>query len=318
MTPSAVSKQIQRLEDRLRIRLFQRTTRRNQLTEAGQAYYQHCTRILRDIKEAEETVTSLMADPQGTLRVAATVSFGRVEILPYINEFMTRYPRINVEFELTDRHVDLIEEDIDVAIQWREQMSDPNVVARKLCVNSRIIYAAPQYLARNGYPERPEQLMQHNCLTLSALDEFNDWVFDDPEYGRRVLRVGGNFRANTADGLYEAVLSGVGLARLSTWLVATDIRCGWLIPVMPGYPHDFSAFYILYPHCCYLSRKVRAFVNFLFEKFTPTPPWEKDNSAADRYSAQRSQARTPHADSVDNAGTRNCAGCAPRSCHRLI
>jgi len=274
LTPSAVSKQIRRIEDRLQIRLFQRTTRRNNLTEAGQTYYQHCARILRDIEEAEETVTSLTTDPQGTLRIAATVSFGRVEVLPRINEFMARYPSINVEFELTDRHIDLVEEGIDVAIQWREQMNDPSVVARKLCVNSRIICAAPEYLERQGYPVRPEQLMQHNCLTLSALDQFNDWAFEDPEHGRRVLRVGGNFRANTADGLYEAVLSGVGLARLSTWLVASDIRAGRLVPILPDYPHDFSAFYILYPHRRHLSRKVRAFVDFLVEQFTPIPPWE--------------------------------------------
>lgn len=275
LTPSAVSKQIRRLEDRLHIRLFDRTTRRVHLTEAGQVYYQQCAKILRAIAEAEEAVASLSAEPRGTLRIAATVSFGRVEVLPRINEFMARYPHINVEVELTDRHVDLVEEGIDVAIQWREQMDDPNIVARRLCVNNRIICAAPDYLHRCGTPTEPEQLLEHNCLTLSALDEFNDWGFEDDAKGSRILHVGGNFRANTADGLYEAVLSGVGLARLSTWLVYPDIRAGRLVPVLPEYPHEFSAFYIQYPHRRYLSRKVRAFVDFLVEKFTPEAPWEK-------------------------------------------
>lgn len=273
MTPSAVSKQIRRIEDRLQIRLFDRTTRRISLTEGGETYYQRCVAILRDIDEAEEAVTSLTADPRGTLRIAATASFGRVEVLPLINEFMQQYPRINVAFELTDRHVDLVEEGIDVAIQWREQMVDPSIVARRLCLNERIICAAPGYLERYGVPALPEQLMQHNCLTLSALDEFNDWAFEDEDKGHRVLRVRGNFRANTADGLYEAVRSGVGLARLSTWLVVSDVRAGRLVPVLSEYPHEFSAFYILYPHRRYLSRKVRAFVDFLVEQFTPTPPW---------------------------------------------
>src|SRR5699024_10176489 len=201
MTPSAVSKQIRRIEDRLGIRLFHRTARNVQPTEAGQAYYERCARILRDIEEAEDEASSLTTQPRGTLRIAITVSFGRVEILPRINQFMRRYPDIKIAVELTDRHVDLVDEGIDVAIQWREQISDPNVIARKLCVNNRIICAAPQYLVRSGTPQTPEQLLEHNCLTLSTLDEFNDWAFEDDVQGRRTLHVGGNFRANTADGL---------------------------------------------------------------------------------------------------------------------
>lgn len=274
LTPSAVSKQIRRLEDRLGVRLFNRTTRRISLTEVGRAYYERCARIIQEIEEAEEAVTSLSENPRGTLRVAATAAFGRVEVLPRINHFLRRYPDITVEFELTDRHVDLVEEGVDVAIQWREQMEDPSLIARKLCVNRRIICAAPDYLERNGTPSRPEELLDHNCLTLYELSQFNDWEFEDGEKGRRVLHVSGNFRANTADGLHEAVLAGAGLARLSTWLVVPDIRAGRLLPVLPEYPHVNSAFYVLYPHRRHLSRKVRAFVDFLVETFTPVPPWE--------------------------------------------
>lgn len=274
LTPSAVSRKIGQLEDRLQIRLFDRTTRRIHLTEAGKAYYQRCLQILRDIEEAEDAISSLSGDPRGTLRIAATVSFGRVEILPRINEFMRSHPHIKVEVELTDRHVNLIDEGFDVAIQWREQMNEPNIVARKLCVNRRIICAAPEYLEEHGTPTRPEQILEHNCLTLSTLGKFNAWEFDDETAGLRTLHVDGNFRVNTADGLYEAALSGVGLARLSTWLVAKDIQAGRLVAVLPDYPHDFSAFYILYPHRRYLARKVRAFVDFLVDKFSPEPPWE--------------------------------------------
>ncbi len=276
LTPSAVSKQIRRLEDRLGVRLFNRTTRRISLTEAGQGYYERSARIIQEIEEAEEAVTSLNENPRGTLRVAATAAFGRVEVLPRINDFLARYPDISMEFELTDRHVDLVEEGIDVAIQWREQMEDPSLIARKLCVNRRIICATPEYMQRNGLPSTPEQLLEHNCLTLYEVSQFNDWEFEDERKGRRVLHVKGNFRANTADGLYEAVLAGAGLARLSTWLVVPDIRAGRLVPVLPEYPHENSAFYVLYPHRRHLSRKVRAFVDFLVEVFTPIPPWERE------------------------------------------
>jgi DNA-binding transcriptional LysR family regulator len=274
-TPSAVSKQIRRLEERLHTRLFHRTTRHIHLTEAGQNYYKRCTEILRAIEEAENAASAMSTEPWGRLRVAATVSFGRVEVLPLINEFMTRYPQIDIEFELTDRHVDLIQDGFDVAIQWREQVDDPDVVARRLCINRRIICAAPAYLERNGIPRTPEDLMAHNCLTLSTLDEFNDWAFTDAIHGARVLRVHGSFRANTADALHEAVRSGVGLARLSHWLVAPDIAAARLTPVLPEYPHDDSAFFVLYAHRRYLSRKVRAFVDFLIEKFTSIAPWEQ-------------------------------------------
>jgi len=276
LTPSAVSKQIRRLEDRLGVRLFNRTTRRISLTEAGHAYYDRCARIIADIREAEEAVSSLNRSPRGTLRVSATVSFGRVEVLPRINAFLRRHPEVSMDVDLTDRPVDLVEEGVDVAIQWREQMDDPSLIARRLAVNRRIICAAPGYIRRHGMPSDPEQLQQHNCLTLNEVSQFNDWEFEDAQLGRRVIHVQGSFRANTADALYEAARAGVGLARLSTWLVAGDIRRGELIAVLPQYRHEQSAYYAVYPHRRHLSPKVRAFVDFLVEEFTPVPPWERD------------------------------------------
>lgn len=276
LTPSAVSKQIRRLEDRLGVRLFNRTTRQISLTEVGHAYYERSARIIQEIEEAEEAVTALNENPRGTLRIAATVAFGRVEVMPRMSEFLERYPDLSVEFELTDRQVDLIEEGIDVAIQWREQMEDPSVIARRLCVNRRIICAAPSYIERHGKPRTPEELLKHNCLTLYEVSQFNDWAFEDEQAGSRVLHVKGNFRANTADALYEAALAGLGLARLSTWLVMPAIRRGDLVPVLLQYPHESSAYFLIYPHRRHLSQKVRAFVDFLVEEFTPVPPWERE------------------------------------------
>ena len=289
MSPSAVSKQIARLEESLGVQLFYRSTRRVTLTEAGRAYHERCIRIFDEIADAEAATTALNAEPRGTLRIAATVSFGRVEILPRIDAFMRRHPELSIECELTDRHVDLVEDGIDVAVQWREQVDDPDIVARKLCVNRRIICAAPRYIRHHGMPQRPEDLRAHNCLTLSALDEFNDWAFEDADQGHRVLRVHGNFRANTVDGLYGAALAGLGVARLSTWLVAPDIEAGRLVPVLPDYRHDYSAFYILYPHRRHLSTKVRAFVDFLVDVFTPVPPWEATGGSDDPARAESGQ-----------------------------
>lgn len=282
LTPSAVSKQISALEDRLGVRLFNRTTRHISLTEAGQAFYERCNRIMAEIEEAEETASSLQDQVRGTLRVSATAAFARVEVLPLLKEFLDRYPDLSIQIELTDRPVDVVEEGLDAAIRLHEQVDDPSLVARKLAVNRRIICAAPSYLERHGIPSAPEELLHHNCLTLYTVSRFNDWEFEGTD-GNRVLHVAGNFQANTADALYKAAIAGIGLARLSTWLVAPDIRAGRLVSVLPQYTHEKSAYYALYPHRRHLSRKVRAFVDFLVEKFTPMPPWELEDTKKDAH-----------------------------------
>ena len=155
----------------------------------------------------------------------------------------------------------------------RGALEDSSLVARKLCVNRRVICAAPSYLERFGTPKTPEDLASHNCLTLSVSELFNDWDFEGPE-GSTTLRVSGNFEVNHTDALYEAVLAGIGLARLATFIVGPDILAGRVVPVLTDYVHEQSSIYAVYPHRRYLSAKVRAFVDFLVEKIIPTPPWD--------------------------------------------
>lgn len=274
MTPSAVSKQIKRLEDRLGVELFHRTTRRISLTEPGQEFFARCERILAEIEAAEEAAGALQHAVRGTLRVSATATFTRMVVLPRISPFLEAHPELSLELELTDRRVDVLQEGWDVAIRLSEQLDDPTLVGRRLAANERVICAAPEYLRRHGTPRSPEQLLAHNCLTLYTVSRFNDWSFTDAG-GSRVLHVGGNLEANSADALYHAALAGVGLARLSTWLVAEDVRAGRLVPVLPEYRHADSAFFVLYPPARQLSRKVRVFVDFLVELFQPAPPWER-------------------------------------------
>ncbi len=277
MTPSAISKQIRRLEDRLGARLFNRTTRRISLTEVGRDFYDRCSRIMREIEEAEEAVSSLQDKVRGTLRVTGTAAFSRREVIPRLRRFLELNPDLNMEYELTDRRVDLVEEGIDAAIMLQEQVEDPSLVARKIAVNRRIIVASPDYLRRHGEPRTPEELLQHNCLTLYNVSRFNDWEFEHEDGSRRVIHVNGNFHSNTASALFEAAVAGVGLARLSTWLVAPHIRSGELVQLLPEYTQESSAYYVLFPQGRHLSLKVRAFVDFLVEEFTPLPPWERED-----------------------------------------
>lgn len=277
MTPSAVSKQIRRLEDRLGVRLFNRTTRRISLTEAGELYYQHCSRILAEITAAEEEVSALQGSVRGRLRISATAAFGRVVVVPRMKEFLARYPDLTLEIELTDRAVEVVQEGLDAVIQLSEQVDDPSLVSRRLAINERIVCASPEYLERHGVPQNPQALRRHNCLAMYSVSRFNEWEFSDAN-GSRVVNVNGNFHASTADALYEAALAGIGVARLSTWLVADDIRSGRLVHILPEYTHTSSAYYVLYPQGHHLSPKVRAFVDFLIELFTPRPPWEREEA----------------------------------------
>lgn len=277
MTPSAISKQIRRLEDRLGARLFNRTTRRINLTEVGRDFYDRCAHIMREIEEAEESVSSMQDKVRGTLRVTGTAAFSRHEVIPRLRRFLEDNPDLNMEFELTDRRVDLVDEGIDAAIMLQEQVEDPSLVARKIAVNRRIIVASPEYLRRHGEPRTPEELLQHNCLTLYNVARFNDWEFEHEDGSPRVIHVNGNFHSNTASALFEAAVAGLGLARLSTWLVAPHIRTGELVQILPEYTQESSAYYVLFPQGRHLSVKVRAFVDFLVEEFTPLPPWERED-----------------------------------------
>jgi len=273
LSPSAVSKQISRLEDHLGVRLLNRSTRHISLTEEGRAFYERCARIVAEIEEAEEWVAASQGTVRGVLRLASTPVFAKHHVLPLLPEFMGRYPELQIALEVTDRSVDLVEEGFDVAIRFTEQLSDPSLVARPLAVNRRVICATPSYLAAHGTPRTPEELSRHNCLRLYTVSTFNDWEFEGPE-GNCVLHVTGNFETNSADALYHAALAGLGIARLSTYVIGPDLKSGRLVRLLPEFVHEKASILAVYPHRRHLSLKVRTFIDFLVDKFTPVPPWE--------------------------------------------
>ncbi len=279
LSPSAVSKQVKRLEDRLGVRLLHRSTRRITLTDEGRSFYERCARIAADVAEAETLVRSMGEHVRGTLRVTATVAFAKAHLLPLLPEFLKRYPELELALEVSDRSVDLVEEAVDVAIRFTEQISDTSIVARKLASNKRVVCASPAYLEAHGAPDSPEDLLRHNCLRLWTVSSWNDWEFDGPD-GKRVLRVTGNFETNSADAVYHAALAGLGVARLSTYLVGDDLRAGRLVRILPDYVHEKADILAVYPDRRNLSPKVRVFVDFLVEHFSPVPPWEQGARAA--------------------------------------
>jgi DNA-binding transcriptional LysR family regulator len=273
-TPSAVSKQIGHLENRLGVRLLNRSRQGISLTEEGRAFYQRCAEVAASISEAEAMVVSLSAHPQGELRVAATVAFAKAQMLPILPAFLERNPDLRLSLEVTDRSVDLAEEGIDVAIRFSEQLDDPAVVVRKLAPNRRVICAAPAYLERSGTPRTPADLSGHNCLRLSTVARWNDWHLDGPDNHANV-RLDGNFEANSADAIYHATLAGMGIARLSTYLVGADLCAGRLVRILPDYVDDSSDIVAIYGDRRNLAPKIRAFIDYLVEWLGTVPPWER-------------------------------------------
>jgi DNA-binding transcriptional LysR family regulator len=274
LTPSAVSRQIGNLEDRLGTRLLNRSTRRISLTEVGHEFHTRCADIARGVVDAEALVLSRLDHPQGTLRISATSAFAKAQILPILPEFLANNPDLKLSLELTDRDIDLIGEQIDVAIRFTEQISDTSMVARKLARNQRIFCAAPSYIAEHGAPNTPEDLAEHNCLRLSTVEKFNSWQMKDghSEYQRRIT---GNFETNSSDALFHAALDGVGIAKLSMYLAHDALLKGDLVRVLPDYAEDASDVLAIYPNRRNLSPNVRAFVDFLADHFGNVAPWER-------------------------------------------
>ena len=283
LTPSAVSRQIGNLEDRLGARLLNRSTRRVSLTEVGREFHARCADIARSVEDAEALVATRLDHPQGTLRISATSAFAKAQILPILPAFLADNRDLKLSIELTDREIDLIGENIDVAIRFTEQISDTSMVARKLASNQRIFCAAPDYIRAFGEPKAPEDLADHNCLRLSTVEKFNNWVMNDG-HSKVSRRITGNFETNSSDALYHAALDGLGIAKLSTYLARDALDDGRLVRVLPDYAEDASDVLAIYPNRRNLSPNVRAFVDFLAVQFGKVPPWErekqKDKSAA--------------------------------------
>lgn len=280
LTPSAISKLVTRLEDRLGVRLLNRTTRRLALTPEGEAYFQRSQRILSDILEAENEVASFRAQPRGLLRVNVGTAFGMHQLAPALPDFLARHPEMRVELTITDRVVDVIEEGADIAIRLGT-LGDSSLVARKICDLERVVCASPEYLKRHGTPRKPEDLLAHNCLSVDYAPNLRRWPFETRE-GVKHLEVTGNVSANNADALLALALLGVGIIRLSDAMVGEALAQGRLVPLLADVHHSEPLpLHAVYPQGRHRSPRVSAMVEFLVERFAGAP-WRPRRSARGR------------------------------------
>lgn len=266
-TPQLVSKYVAALEDDLRVRLLNRSTRRVALTEAGRAYHPRCVALLEAFDDLRADAREERTHPRGLLTVAAPVTFGELRLISAIQEFAQRWPELAVDLRLTDRFVDLIEEGVDIAIRVGK-LEDSAMVARKLGDVAVHCVAAPSYLERAGRCADLDDLATRDCILDSNFREPNLWRFliNGTE---RSVRVTGRFRVNSAAAVRSLALAGAGIALCPSFAVASDLARGRLEPVI-GDANISLDVHAVYPAARHLSARVRAFIDFLGKHFRTT------------------------------------------------
>lgn len=263
MTPSGVSRRISRLEDRLGVRLLNRTTRQLGLTESGERYYTHARQIIADIEEAEREAVDLQGAPRGRLRITAGSAYGAHRLMPLIPDFLAKYPEITVELVLLDRMVDLVGEGFDVAFRSGEA-PDSSLMARRLPDIEIVTAASPGYLATHGTPKTPGDLADHNCLVhMIGERRMQRWIFSGKDGEQESVTVAGNMTANSLDMLYRAAIRGLGILHAVKIVLEPALADGRLVQILDSYDMgDTRPMRMLYPSNRMLSPKVRAFIDF--------------------------------------------------------
>ena len=266
LSPSAVSKLMSRLEDRLSVRLFHRTPRALTLTDAGTALRREGQGIFEALANAENAVRQCSSNVSGLLRIHSLFTFAKYQLAPVIGEFVERYPLLRLEFHLSNDPVDFIEQGIDVAIH-SGPLPDSSLIARRLISSPWIICGSPLYLEKHGMPQTPADLANHNCLNFTHRTHWNNWPLSD---GAQVTTVAakGNIGANQGDMLLELARHGIGLVRLAQFHVGEDLRQKRLVPLLEKYQARIQEpLYVVYQSRKYLSPKVQALLSFMEEKF---------------------------------------------------
>ncbi|MBO1114123.1 LysR family transcriptional regulator [Bordetella petrii] len=274
ISTAAVSKSVARLENRLGVKLLNRTTRSISLTDDGELFYQRCRGILSDLEGAEAAVTRASVSPRGKLRVHSPMGLGRRIILPSLSLLTQRYPDLSVDMDLSDRTPDLAEEGIDAALRVGAP-ADSRLIARPLSRSVFVTCASPAYLAARGVPQTPDDLARHNCLAyvVPQTGRYHDWEFQRD--GRHLVYTpAGTLNVNNAEALLDAVIAGGGIARVAAFLAARAVQDGRLRLVLADWIAPGPQIHLVYLPNRHLSPRVRVFADLMAQVLPPAPPWE--------------------------------------------
>jgi DNA-binding transcriptional LysR family regulator len=270
-TASTITRKISRLESLLKLRLFERTTRKVMLTEAGRLYFEKCTEALDRLDEADQLIEVMNSEPRGLFRLSLPVALGNRHLSRAVLEFQELYRDIVVEANLSDDYVDLIDGGYDAAIRIGH-LPNSTLIIRKIANNRRILVAAPGYLERTGWPQHPDDLIQHNCISFSRYSaEGRVWNLGSDKEECSV-NIAGNFVSDSSEAIYHAVLRGHGIGLVATYICMDDVQSGLVQQVLPEWRSlPDAGIYAVFPSRKHMSPKIRAFVNFMSNRFVDAP-----------------------------------------------
>ena len=273
ISKAMVSKHIKSLENSLSVRLFNRTTRKLNLTDAGSSYYEKVNIILSEIDETESAISQLNSEPKGKLKVMAQPSFGAFHLSRALSLYLKKYTEVTVNLELSHRIPDLVEENIDLAFHVGE-LNDSMYVSRRIASARRVICASPEYIKKNGMPKKPEDLLNHNCLIYMPRNDMGKWEFLD-KGKRKKIKVTGDIQCNSGDALRVASIQSCGITQLPTYMVGLDIQAGRLQAVLEDFEPEKQPIYAIYNHRKYISAKIKTFIDFIYNLYQPEPYWNE-------------------------------------------
>ena len=264
-----ISKVLRALETELGGKLIARSTRKLSLTDEGQRYYAECRQILAAVDAAEHSFQSGREAIAGPLRIGSSVSFGRLQIAPRLPEFLMRYPGVQVDLQLSDQNQDLVSEGLDVTFRIGA-LNDSGLIARHVGTTHRITVAAPDYLARHGQPQTPQELSGHNCLLFNLLSSQNLWIYNKGAR-RHEVRIKGNAQSNNSEAIREWVLGGLGIALSPVWLFSEDLKAGRVLPILQDYTAQSLPIHAVSPANRRQSARVKAFVDYMSRALEVAP-----------------------------------------------
>lgn len=272
VAPSSISRSIAGLESELGVRLFQRSTRKLEPTEAGLAYFERIAPVVSELEAAEQIAQDVKETPKGTLRVTVPTVYGQRHIVPLLPALQERYPELSIELVMSDAYLDLISERIDLAVRLGT-LSDSSLIARQLRTMRFHICASPAYLERQGRPDAPDDIRDHQCLLFPRTGYNMNWLFKDDNDAIVEIPVNGQTLITNSEAIRQCALAGMGLALLPDWLIEEDLESGKLVGLLDSYTvsaTDFkSAVWVLRPSRTYVPLKVRVFEDYLFRTAGP-------------------------------------------------
>ena len=263
---SYISKEVNKLEARLGVRLLNRTTRSISLTPEGELYFQQCQQIITTAHEAVSLLSGHQLEPQGTLRISCPVSFGLSRLRPILAKFIALYPKINVELELNDKKIDIVADGYDIAIRASRVQEDSSLISRRILMSRGITLASPDYLAKHGTPQSLQELSQHQTISYSYLKQPGIWTYMTVEGKSVDIPVNCRFISNSPEMELALCIAGQGITRLPAFNLHDELQTGQLVELFPELPKIEIGVYLIYPSRKHMSSKVRHFIDFVMQE----------------------------------------------------